>query len=393
MLMDDLEEKLKTGQITWDEYNRQKSGLMAKMRSASEPVFKLTSRELASTIMEMIDAQDKQWNREVSFQAMHAYYHIKENSEGAELSPEKRDYYTLQKLIEDMERRKILMAAGQASSYMLTGMALNILLKYLIDQDITGRNVESVHGRGKALAEERNHEVRRYSSGDAFRDISIRQTLKQTARQKKSLAEIRSHDLRVFLKQPRKPQSDVILCLDTSGSMGFHQKLMYARLVAAGLVQAALKDRNRVGIVAFNDHGQITIPLTDTDKDSLLNCLAGLNARGNTNIGEGIRSSSNLLFRSYNRNQKHIVLISDGQPTALSESSLSRLKDLGEKDLTEESALLETRQAAAKGVQLSVIHIAGQGEASDSFIKNIAKAGKGKIRRISGPEDLKGMLR
>ncbi len=393
LMMNELDEKLKTGQLTQDEYNRQKSGLLSKMKSASSPAFKLSSRELANTIMEMIDAQDKQWNREISFQAMHAYYHIKENSEGAELSPEKRDYYALQKLIEDMERRKVLMAAGEASGYMLTGLALNILLKYLIDQDLAGKNVEAFNGRGKALAEEHNHEVRRYSSGDAFRDISVRQTLKQTARQKKALTDIRNSDLRVFLKEPRKPQSDLILCLDTSGSMGFHQKLMYARLVAAGLVQAALQDRNRVGIVAFNDHGQITIPLTDTDKDSLLNCLAGLNARGNTNIGDGIRSSSDLLFRSYNRNQKHIVLISDGQPTALSESSFSRLKGLGEKDLTEESALLETRQAAAKGVQLSVIHIAGQGEANDSFIKNIAKAGKGKVRRITGPEDLKGILK
>ena len=85
-------------------------------------------------------------------------------------------------------------------------------------------------------------------------------------------------------------------------------------------------------------------------------------------------------------------MVSDGQPTALSESAFSKLKGHDEKDLTEESAILETRLAAEKGIVLSVIHIAGEGEANDKFVKNIAQAGKGKIQRISGPDDLKGLM-
>jgi len=255
------------------------------------------------------------------------------------------------------------------------------------------RPAQSKTGLGRSWSYERNHEIRRYSQGDAFRDISLRHTLKQVVKQKKCLNEIRNSDFRVFMKQPHKPQSDIILCLDTSGSMGFHQKLMFARLAAAGLVQAGLQEGNRIGIVAFNDHGQVTVPLTATDKTSLLNCIASLSARGNTNIGDGIKSSSELLFQSYNQSQKHIILISDGQPTAVSEGAFTRLKEIKEKDLTEESALLETRLAAARGIQLSVIHIAAQGEASDKFIKDIARAGKGKIKRVSGPEDLREMLR
>jgi Mg-chelatase subunit ChlD len=391
-MLDQLEKRFQAKEITQEEFGRQKAILQSRMNNLDKPHFKMSAKELASTIMELIDAQDRQWNKDISFQTMRTYYHIKENSEGETLADEKRDYYSLQKLIDDLESRKILAVTQQSSGLLLTGLAMEMLLNYSLYQKQSNRHAQSVHGNGKTLSTERGQEIRRFSSGDAFRDVAVRPTLREIARQKRNLNEIRHSDLKVFLKQPRKPQSDIVICMDTSGSMGFHQKLMYARLVAAGLVEAAIRDKNRVGIVAFNDSGQINIPLTATDKETLLNCIAGLNARGNTNIGEGIKTSRNMLFREKGSSQKHIILVSDGQPTALSENAFSKLKGLEEKDLTEESAILETRMAAQNGIILSVIHIAGEGEANDKFVTNIAKAGKGKIQRISGPDDLKGLM-
>jgi Mg-chelatase subunit ChlD len=275
----------------------------------------------------------------------------------------------------------------------LSGLALNLLLKYLVDKDDAGKNLQEIAGMGKAHATERKSEVRRYSNGDAFRDISVRHTLNEIARQKKPLSEVRNCDFRVLLKQQRKPRSDFIICLDTSGSMGFHQKMTYARLAAAGLVQAALDDGNRVGLVAFNDYGEIALPLTSTDKDRLLNCIASATPRGNTNIGDGIKSSLNLLTHSRSSNRKYIMLITDGQPTAISESDFAQLKEVKKRDLTEESALFETRRAAAKGIKVSVIHIAAEADNSGTFIKNIARVGKGKIRRVSSSGDLKAVMR
>jgi Mg-chelatase subunit ChlD len=392
-MMDQLEQRLAAREISPDEYQRQKEVLQTQMRKLSQPQFKMSSRDLANTIMELIDAQDRQWNKDINFQTLRTYYHIKENSEGVQIGDEKRDYYALQKLIDDLEKRKILAAATNTSGLLLTGLALDLLLKYFIEDERPARSSQSLTGRGKTLSAERSQEVRRFSSGDSFRDIALRPTLREIAHQKRSLKDIRASDLRVFLKQPRKPQSDIVICMDTSGSMGFHQKLMYSRLVAAGLIQAAFRERNRVGLVAFNDSGQIAIPLTATDKEALLNCIAGLNARGNTNIGEGIKTSCNMLFKNFTGNQKRIILVSDGQPTAMSESAFSKLKERREKDLTEESAILETRAAAGKGIQLSVIHIAGEGEANEQFVKNIVLAGKGKLRRISGPDDIKGLMK
>ena len=87
------------------------------------------------------------------------------------------------------------------------------------------------------------------------------------------------------------------------------------------------------------------------------------------------------------------MLITDGQPTAISESDFARLKGTQKRDLTEESALLETRRAVARGARVSVIYIAAEAEASSEFIKEIARVGKGKIRRISSADDLKVVMR
>ena len=391
-MLNELEQKLKAGEITQAEYDREKSRLMAMLEKFSRPQFKMSASELANTIMELMDAQDKQWSRELSFERMHVYYHIKANYKGEELSPQKRDYYGLKVLIDDLEKQGILKAVEESVEFSLTTEALDILLNYLIAKDSAGRGLKGTIDFGKTLVNERRHEIRRYSSGDVFRDISFRHTLKEIAKQKKSLSSIRKSDFRVFMKQHRKLQSDIVLCLDTSGSMGFRQKLMYARLAAAGLAKAAMENGDRVGMVSFDNYGQTTIPLTDKDKDAINNNIVRLRARGNTNIGDGIKCSSQLFSQDHSRNHKHIVLITDGEPTAVSQGAFDQLKSLKEKDLTEESVILEARKASARGIKVSVIHIAGKHEASSEFVKNIARAGKGKIRRMGSPEDLKAVM-
>ena len=389
-LMKELEEKLKSGEISPMEYNQEKSRLQAMLKNIS-PQFKMSSKDMANTIMELMDSQDKQWNSQVSFERMHIYYHIKANSMHSDLSPEKRDYYGLKMLIEDLEKQGILSAAENAGDLTLTGQALNILLDYLITKDPRGKGIQGTIDFGKTLVNERRYEIRKYTSGDVFRDISVRHTLKEIARQKKDLQQVRRSDFRVFLKQRRKLQSDIVLCMDVSGSMGFQHKLMYARLAAVGLVKAAIENGDRVGVVAFNNYGQTTTPLTDKDEDSVISYIVKLSARGNTNIGDGVRCASDLLSQDHSHNQKYIILITDGQPTAISEGIYDRLKEFKEKDLTEESSLLETRRASAKGVKVSVIHIATKNEGSDEFIRNIARTGKGKVRRLSSSGDLQAI--
>lgn len=186
-------------------------------------------------------------------------------------------------------------------------------------------------------------------------------------------------DFRVYLKRHQRPQSDIILCIDTSGSMADKRKLTYARVIASLLAREASLKQDRIGIVAFEDMGQTTLPLTEESNGAVNDYIVALSALGATNIGDGIKCSTDLLFREANHNRKFVVLITDGEPTAISEKAYAHLKARKPWNVTEESALIETRRAASKGVRVSVIHLAGDGNAKDEFVKSIARAGKGKL--------------
>ena len=391
-LIGDLEAQLRAGEITRDEFERHAAGLMARFRDSIRSAMRMSQQEIATTIVQMMDAQDKQWNTEVSFSTMQVYYHIKGTSEGVDLGPFKQDYHALKWLIDDLQTENILRPTGDASGFLLTGIALEVLLKQLLDRRGGEQARRITRDPNQSPATERSHEIRRYHRGDRFHDLSIRHTLREIARHKRSLPEVRESDLRVVLKERRRPRSDIVMCIDTSGSMGFGQRLTCARLVAAGLVKAAFRDGDRAGIVGFGDRGHSVVPLTENEPDLLMNGIAALNAKGNTNIGDGIKAARELLLASGSRSQKHIILITDGKASAVSEESFARLSSVSERDITEESALWETRRAAAAGVRVSVVYIAPRDEQVDSFVRNIAEIGRGKIHRMSNLADLESVL-
>jgi Mg-chelatase subunit ChlD len=392
-LIGDLDEQLRAGRITPDEYERHKAGLMARLEKAASAQLSMSNRELASTIIEMMDAQDGQWNTEVSLNRMRVYYHVKGTCEGLDVNPLKQDYHALKWLLDDLQQQSVLSSTGDVAEFTITGLALDSLLQYLMGPDAPRNSTPSTSASGTEFTNYRAQEVRRYSPGDTFRDLSVRHSLREIARKQKGLSDVATMDLRVFLKERHKPQVDVVFCIDVSGSMGFRQKLVYARLVAAGLVEAAFHEGNRAGVVAFNDYGQTRVPLTGRDKDSLFNGIAGLTPRGNTNIGDGISSARDLLLHDRSRNRKQIVLISDGQASAMSAGTFAHLSAAKGRDLTQDAALYETNRAAAAGVQVSVVFIASRDDADDLFIKDLAKAGRGTVRRLGDLADIKAMLR
>jgi Mg-chelatase subunit ChlD len=340
----------------------------------------------------MMDAQDKQWNSEVSFSTMHVYYHIKATSEKAEIGPFKQDYYALKWLIDDLQAERILRQAQDNSGFQLTGTALEVLLEYLTSGNRNHDSSSSKRGMDTLSILERSREIRRYSRGDRFRDLSVRHTLREIARNKRTLAEVRESDLRIMPKEHKEPHSDIVLCIDTSGSMGFGQKLTYARLAAAGLVKAALRNGDKVGIIAFGDRGQTVVPMTGSDEGALMNGIATLCANGNTNIGDGMKAAREFVAASRSRNRKHMILVTDGQASAVSEDAYTRLSRGKKRDITEESALWETNQAAAGGIQVSVVCVAPRDEEVDLFVRNIATAGRGRLYRMKGLDDLRDIF-
>ncbi len=113
--------------------------------------------------------------------------------------PCRGDYYGIKTLIDDLEKQGILSPAETEAGLILTSQALNILLNYLIGGGMRGKGLRGATDSGRTRADERKYEIRRYSAGDVFRDISVRHTLKEIARQKKDLSNIRRSDFRVFM--------------------------------------------------------------------------------------------------------------------------------------------------------------------------------------------------
>jgi Mg-chelatase subunit ChlD len=179
--------------------------------------------------------------------------------------------------------------------------------------------------------------------------------------------------------------------------MGYHHKLLFARLAASGLAKSALKKGDRIGVVTFNDLGRAVIPLTEI-KEDIFEHIIELTAGGNTNIGDGIKCAAEMLMRERNHNQKFIVLITDGEPTAISSDSYARVNSYervnrnAEGKMSEKDILTQTRKAATKGIKTSVIHCTRGGGNHRAFVKNIARLGAGRVIKITSMDDLRALM-
>ncbi len=107
---------------------------------------------------------------------------------------------------------------------------------------------------------------------------------------------------------------DVVLLVDTSGSMR-GEPIVHAR-DAAGAFVDMLAPSDEISVVSFASSVAVVSGFT-SDKALLRQVIAGLEARGETALYDGIRRSAALLAERGNRDAV-IVLLSDGGDTASS---------------------------------------------------------------------------
>jgi len=145
-----------------------------------------------------------------------------------------------------------------------------------------------------------------------------------------------------------KKQADVMLVIDTSGSMS-GDKITQA-LAAANVFLDRMPPQNRVGLVAFDSQPRVldfnTNSLIYVDENSkastqalasfeggqsqIRNQINGLQANGDTSLYDAIQESIDLLKRSRQDTDDRIqalVVLSDGQDTS-SVSSLQQVVEL-----------------------------------------------------------------
>ena len=109
---------------------------------------------------------------------------------------------------------------------------------------------------------------------------------------------------------------DVVLVLDSSGSMGDDNKLTDLKAAARDLVNTLMTDgTNQVGVVEFGTNVKRTHKLT-TNKNDVNRFINRMSADGGTNIQQAIESA-NTILKDGKRNdaQQIVIILTDGVPT------------------------------------------------------------------------------
>lgn len=120
--------------------------------------------------------------------------------------------------------------------------------------------------------------------------------------------------LRVEAKDKQPETSDVVLVIDTSGSMNDRGRMDKAKEAAKEFVDKLLpSEATRIGVVSFGSDVYVKQSLTN-NQEALNQAISGLHASGGTFTQDGIKKAREMLAHSTARH-KHIVLLSDGLPT------------------------------------------------------------------------------
>ncbi len=154
---------------------------------------------------------------------------------------------------------------------------LNLITRRIFHGSMKGERRSVNRGSSVEFADYRN-----YSVGDDFRRVDWN-----------VYARLEKLFLKLFMEEE---DLNVYILIDTSKSMDFGNpaKLLFAKQVAAALSYIALSNMDRAGIASLNS-GKVSILSPKRSKQSshmIFNYLNSLNASGDTDLADSIRSFS-----------------------------------------------------------------------------------------------------
>jgi Ca-activated chloride channel family protein len=165
-----------------------------------------------------------------------------------------------------------------------------------------------------------------------------------------------------------RPRANVVLLIDTSGSMSPHDRLP---LLQQGfrLFAEQLRDDDRVAIVTYAGNARIALePTSGRDRQRIVEVIDSLRAAGSTAGGEGLQRAYALAARNYDSEAvNRVILATDGD------------FNVGITDPRElERFVAEKRKT---GIYLSILGV-GLGNLNDALMQRLAQAGNGNAAYI-----------
>jgi len=165
-----------------------------------------------------------------------------------------------------------------------------------------------------------------------------------------------------------RPRANVVLLIDTSGSMSPHDRLP---LLQQGfrLFAEQLRDDDRVAIVTYAGNARIALePTSGRHKQTIIQVIDSLRAAGSTAGGEGLQRAYALAARNFDSEAvNRVILATDGD------------FNVGITDPRElERFVAEKRKT---GIYLSILGV-GLGNLNDALMQRLAQAGNGNAAYI-----------
>ena len=138
------------------------------------------------------------------------------------------------------------------------------------------------------------------------------------------------------------PPAAVVIIIDRSGSMYMPNsgedyetsKLYYAKLGAESCLDA-LSERDFVGIMSLGDDYEEEIDLTPrTNRAKILAAIEGIEGGGNTEFYSALEHAGRVLGAKLGVEKKHIIIVTDGEPTDGTDDYMQQMKINAEKGIT-----------------------------------------------------------
>jgi len=286
---------------------------------------------------------------------------------------EKLELDALGETIRTLEKKGIL-EYGEAGwglsrrgiTFLLEGLAPKFFMdKYSYGYGKHSTGKKSNIGEGKIIG------TRHFHFGDRYRDISLRETIREAIRNRRE--ELTKEDIKVVTKDIHT-KMNIALLIDLSGTMRQLQKLWYAKQSAIALTLAASYYRDNVGIISFSNLAEVVIGLSSNIYEITRRTLdLELHENAFTNIGFAIAKACSLLARyPKGKAKQHIIVVSDGDANA-PHPSPGRY------------ALSQAAVASRRSITISAVCIAQQSSNPD-LMRKIAKIGKGRTYFVGAEE-------
>lgn len=209
-------------------------------------------------------------------------------------------------------------------------------------------------------------EYRKFKSGDLYKSLSLKQTIKKVIRRGHESVE---RDDLVSADRKSKGRMEIIYALDNSGSMK-GDKIGVAKKAGIALMYKAITNGDSAGLIVFGAKVQKAIPPTK-DFHSLLVELTRIKTSGETDISGCIDSAVKLFGNQVKT--KHLVLITDAMQT------------IGK---TPEKEVLESiSMAADMGVTITVVGI-GLNKEGEKLAKEIVNISSGSLYEVRSLDNL-----